>query len=77
MPKVDGFLGPDGVNHKPGDVVDLPERYKGLNWLQPVDSGKPKMVPAASAVMAATKVEVPSLAKAPEKVTEKKSKKAQ
>jgi len=32
LPKVDGF-----GQHKPGDIVELPERYRGINWLEPVD----------------------------------------
>ena len=24
------------VEHYPGDIVDLPESYKGENWLEPV-----------------------------------------
>lgn len=36
LPKVDGFT-KDGVQYKPGDIVDLPKRYATFNWLEPVE----------------------------------------
>jgi hypothetical protein len=33
-PKVDGFTDEKGIQHKPGDIVDLSDRYLKLDWLQ-------------------------------------------
>ena len=41
LPKVESFL-KDGVRYFPGDIVDLPERYKSKDWLQEVKSSKPE-----------------------------------
>ena len=50
LPKVESFL-KDGVRYFPGDIVELPQRYKSKDWLQevkPVKAEKPKK-PAESA----------------------------
>jgi hypothetical protein len=31
---VDGFTDTDGIRHLPGEVVELPESYKGETWLK-------------------------------------------
>jgi len=37
LPKVRSFSDALGVEHLPGDVVDLPSSYLGESWLDPVD----------------------------------------
>ena len=37
MPKVSGFTDAAGVQHLPGEIVELPESYKGETWLKPVE----------------------------------------
>ncbi len=37
LPKVSSFTDAVGVEHKPGDVVDLPRSYEGESWLERVD----------------------------------------
>ena len=51
---VSGFTDALGVTHVPGDIVDLPMRYKGEKWLEVV-GGKV----AVPMVPVALKVEVP------------------
>ena len=34
---VNRFTDEKGVKHYPGDIVDLPARYKGLAWLEPLE----------------------------------------
>ena len=44
LPKVESFL-KDGVRYFPGDVVELPQRYKSKDWLEevkPAKAEKPK-----------------------------------
>ena len=44
LPKVESFL-KDGARYFPGDVVELPQRYKSKDWLgevKPVKAEKPK-----------------------------------
>jgi hypothetical protein len=36
LPKVANFTNAQSVEHYPGDIVDLPESYRGENWLEPV-----------------------------------------
>ncbi len=67
----------NGVSHKPGEIVDLPESYKGETWLQPIKEepkpvAKPSKVEAAPEVKADVGEAVPSVS-AP--LQEKKSKK--
>ena len=54
---VSGFTDASGVTHVPGDIVDLPMRYKGEKWLEVV-GGKV----AAAMVPVAPKVETPESA---------------
>ncbi len=37
LPKVTSFTDAAGVEHKPGDIVDLPPSYEGESWLERVD----------------------------------------
>ena len=39
LPKVESFL-KDGVRYFPGDIVELPQRYKSKDWLQEVKPPK-------------------------------------
>lgn len=41
LPKVDGFTDAQGVHHKPGEIVDLPQTYDGETWLERVEPDKP------------------------------------
>jgi hypothetical protein len=41
--KTSVFHGPDGKDHYPGDVVDLPKNYAGYDFVEPVN--KPKWSP--------------------------------
>jgi len=41
LPKVANFTDAQGVERYPGDIVDLPESYKGENWLEPVKTEIP------------------------------------
>jgi hypothetical protein len=47
---VSSFMGPDGVRHFPGDVVELPTSYKTEKWLEPAEKKEAKPVAAASKV---------------------------
>ena len=47
LPKVASFTDAQGVEHFPGNIVDLPESYKGESWLEPVEKPKPVEVPPA------------------------------
>ena len=40
LPEVDGFTDAKGVQHKPGDIVDLPPSYDGEKWLERVKPAK-------------------------------------
>ena len=40
LPEVDGFTDAKGVQHKPGDIVDLPPSYDGEAWLERVKPAK-------------------------------------
>jgi hypothetical protein len=68
LPKVSGFTDAQGVTHSPGEIVDLPEMYKGENWLELVDKEPKPVLPPA-------KVEAAEPA-APEVPLEPKKKKA-
>jgi hypothetical protein len=37
LPKVSGFTDAEGTQHLPGEIVELPESYKGETWLKPVE----------------------------------------
>ena len=37
LPKVSGFTDAAGVQHLPGEIVDLPESYKGETWLKALE----------------------------------------
>jgi hypothetical protein len=50
---VDGFTDSAGVQHKPGEIVDLPASYDGETWLERVEPTLKPVVPAA-------KVEAPT-----------------
>jgi len=69
LPKVRSFTDAKGVEHKPGDIVDLPESYKGETWLEPVEKPKKVEVPP-------TKVEPAAEEKSAAPLPEKKSKKS-
>lgn len=47
LSKVSGFTDSEGVQHSPGDVVELPESYKGETWLNPVEPELKVDVPPA------------------------------
>ena len=36
LPKVSGFTDAESVQHLPGELVELPESYKGETWLKPI-----------------------------------------
>jgi hypothetical protein len=38
---VSEFVDADGTRYKPGDIVELPENYKGEKWLEVVKLPKP------------------------------------
>ena len=38
---VSEFVDADGTRYKPGDIVELPESYKGEKWLEVVKLPKP------------------------------------
>jgi hypothetical protein len=42
---VDGFTDTDGIRHLPGEVVDLPESYKGETWLKPLEEKAEASIP--------------------------------
>ena len=65
---VNRFVDADGSTYKPGDIVDLPNTFKGEKWLEAVNKTLDKpMVPVSP------KTEEPSAVPLPEK-TEQKSK---
>ncbi len=68
---VSSFLGPDGVRHFPGDVVDLPASYQSMKWLETV-AKEAKPVAAPSKVEPAEPVAVETSEPAPEPVAPKK-----
>jgi len=45
LPKVAGFVDPHGLEHLPGEIVDLPPSYLGEAWLEPVEEPKKVEVP--------------------------------
>jgi len=47
LPKVASFTDAEGVEHKPGEIVELPLSYLGETWLEPVEKPKKAEVPAA------------------------------
>jgi hypothetical protein len=47
LPKVSGFTDATGVQHLPGDIVDLPESYRGETWLKIVEEPKKNPTPFA------------------------------
>lgn len=71
---VESFMGPDGVRHFPGDVVELPASYLGLKWLEPVEKEK-KVVAAPSKVEPAAPAETSAAAPEPVAPLEKTKKK--
>jgi hypothetical protein len=64
LPKVSSFTDAAGVEHKPGDVVDLPSSYEGETWLERVDpapvvaAAPGKIEPIAASEPAAVPLEV-------------------
>jgi len=46
LPKVDGFTDTEGIRHLPGEVVDLPESYKGETWLKPLEEKAEASIPS-------------------------------
>ena len=64
LPKVHRFVDPQGFEHSPGEIVDLPETYLGESWLEPVDKpGKVEAPPAKVEPAAEVKHAVPFEAK--------------
>jgi hypothetical protein len=63
---VSGFTDTQGITHYPGDIIDLPETYKGEAWLEPVEKEPELALPPA-------KVEAPESTAPP--LSEKKSSK--
>lgn len=57
---VSSFMGPDGVRHFPGDVVELPASYQTEKWLEPVEK-KAKVVAAPSKVEPAETIGAPGV----------------
>jgi hypothetical protein len=47
LPKVSGFTDAAGVQHLPGDIVDLPKSYKGETWLKIVEETEKAPTPSA------------------------------
>jgi len=47
LPKVHGFTDANGAPHLPGEIVDLPESYKGETWLEPVEKEPEVKAPPA------------------------------
>jgi hypothetical protein len=47
LPKVNRFTDSEGIRHKPGDIVDLPVSYLGVNWLEPLEKPNKVEVPPA------------------------------
>ncbi len=58
---VNRFTDDKGVQHFPGDVVDLPASYKGQAWLEPVEAEVKVKAPPAKLenAKAEPKIEVP------------------
>ena len=71
MPKVHGFMDAQGVHHLPGEIVDLPESYKGETWLEPVEKEPEVKVPPAKVEPVAAE-EKPVPFEAPKKVKKTK-----
>jgi hypothetical protein len=44
---VSGFTDAQGIIHLPGDIVDLPETYKGEAWLEPIEKEPKPILPPA------------------------------
>ena len=64
---VNRFVDANNKIYHPGDIVDLPQTFKGEKWLEPINKTTPKpMVPVDEKA-----VEVPL----PEKTTKKQKKK--
>ncbi len=59
LPKVDGFTDSNGIHHNPGEVVDLPESYKGETWLEPIKA-EPKPVAKPSKVESVPEAQTPT-----------------
>jgi hypothetical protein len=49
LPKVSGFTDAVGIQHLPGEVVELPESYRGETWLKPVEDKAEVLSPPSSA----------------------------
>lgn len=47
LPKVNGFTDAAGVQHLPGEIVELPESYRGETWLKIVEESKKDSTPSA------------------------------
>jgi len=57
---VKSFTDDKGVDHVPGDVVDLPASYDGVSWLERVEKSEKVVVsPAKIDVAAAVPLESP------------------
>ena len=65
---VNRFVDANNKIYHPGDIVDLPNRFKGEKWLEPLN----KTVAKPMVLIDAKAVEVPL----PEKTTKQKKKKS-
>jgi hypothetical protein len=54
LPKVIGFTDAEGVQHLPGEIVELPESYRGETWLKPVEEKAEVQSPPSRAEAAIT-----------------------
>jgi len=61
LPKVRSFTDAEGVEHKPGEIVDLPLSYLGENWLEPLEKPKKAEAPPAKIEAAPALEEKPAV----------------
>jgi hypothetical protein len=61
-----------GVTHLPGDIVELPAKYEGENWLERVDPELKPVAPPAKVEAPSEPVAVPFEASAKKSRTAKK-----
>ena len=64
---VNRFVDANNIVYHPGDIVELPQSYKGEKWLEPLNKTTPKPL----VLLDEKAVEVPL----PEKITKKQKKK--
>jgi hypothetical protein len=73
LPKVSGFTDAAGVQHLPGEIVDLPESYRGETWLKIVEEPKRNPTPVAE-IDEAERPEKPAEIRLERKKTKRKTK---